>query len=126
MKIGSNIRKLRTLRGYSQEYMASKLGMSQNNYHKIEVNEIDITVSRVDKLCKVLQVDSSTLLNFDDKYIFNNTFNNNSENNAGANMIMHDYDFEAERKLYERLLVAKDEELRTKNELILLLKSKVV
>jgi len=118
MKIGANIRKLRTLKGYTQEYMASKLGMSQNNYHKIEANEIDLTVTRVDEVCKILEVDTTTLFNFDEKYIFNNTFQNHSEGNSGQNMVMHNENFETERKLYERLIEAKNEEIKAKDEQI--------
>jgi transcriptional regulator with XRE-family HTH domain len=35
MNIGKNIRKIRTLKGISQEFLAVKLGVSQNLIHKI-------------------------------------------------------------------------------------------
>ena len=36
IKIGAKIRRIRQLKGYSQEYMATSLGITQNSYSKLE------------------------------------------------------------------------------------------
>ena len=64
MHVGIKIRKLRELKGYSQEYVASQLGMVQTNYSKIERGETkDMTVKRLEEIAKVLEVTPATILN---------------------------------------------------------------
>ena len=76
--IGDNIRKCRELKNITREHLAGELNMSLSNYSKIERGEIDITVSRVEDIAKVLEVDISRILNFDAKNIFN--ISNNKDN----------------------------------------------
>lgn len=54
MRIGYKIRKLRELRNYTQEYVASKLRMSTCNYSKLERDEISITLNRLQEISIVL------------------------------------------------------------------------
>jgi len=54
MKIGDKIRAIRTMKGYSQEYMAAKLHMSQSAYGKIERGKTDITVNRLKQVSDLL------------------------------------------------------------------------
>lgn len=44
IQVGSKIRKIRGLKGVSQEYLASKLGISQAAIVKIENDEIEMTL----------------------------------------------------------------------------------
>ncbi len=64
---------IRRMRGYSQEYMAQKLGCHRNTYAKMEENPQDITMGQADKLASILNVSvndiiflKSTLQNVDD------------------------------------------------------------
>jgi transcriptional regulator with XRE-family HTH domain len=80
MKIGTNIKKLRELRNYTQEVMAEKLNMSQNGYSKIERDETDVSFSRLVQISQVLEVNLLDLIAFDgQKMLFNisNTHNQN-------------------------------------------------
>ena len=45
--VAANIRKIRDLRKYTQEYLAMKLGISQNAYSKIELAYTRITLERL-------------------------------------------------------------------------------
>ncbi|TAE49422.1 MAG: XRE family transcriptional regulator, partial [Cytophagales bacterium] len=54
MEIGKKIKKLRELRNITQEYMAEKLDTSQQNYSRWEKGEIEITVSRLEQIAKIL------------------------------------------------------------------------
>lgn len=67
MKIGKNIRKVRELNDFNQETVAKMLGMSAVAYGRIERNESDISLKRIDQIAKVLNTDIETLLNFDSK-----------------------------------------------------------
>lgn len=70
IKVGETIRKLRTLKGYSQESMAQQLGLSPNGYAKIERDETDISLKRLEAIADILKVDIFKILNFDEKQIF--------------------------------------------------------
>jgi len=67
MKIGQNIRKVRELNDLNQETLASMLGMSAVAYGRIERNESDISLKRINQIAKALNTDVETLLNFDSK-----------------------------------------------------------
>lgn len=80
-KIGENIRLIRTLKGYSQEGLANKLGKSQNWIQKIEKGEIDVSIKNLEEISKELDIDIEQLITFESKQIFNKcnqsgTFNN--------------------------------------------------
>jgi transcriptional regulator with XRE-family HTH domain len=60
--VASNIRKIREFRDYTQEYLAMKLGISQNAYSKIELAYTRITVERLMHIAQILEVDSVDLL----------------------------------------------------------------
>ena len=57
-----NIRTTREGLGYSQEYMAMKLGIGQNGYSKIELGYTRITVERLYEIARILNTDVFTLL----------------------------------------------------------------
>ncbi|WKN41944.1 helix-turn-helix domain-containing protein [Tunicatimonas pelagia] len=67
MDIYKKLRKIREYREFSQEYVASRLGMTQNSYSKVERGIGKITVDRLEKICEVLQVDSQAVLVADER-----------------------------------------------------------
>lgn len=69
--IGEKIRKIREMKDYSQEYMAKKLSMSQNNYSCIEMGKVKVDIDRLQEISKLLEVDPMDIINFDERYIFN-------------------------------------------------------
>lgn len=62
---GTTIRKYRELRNYTQEYVASQMGISQNAYSKIENNYTQLTVAHIKQLSKILEVGLLDLLKDD-------------------------------------------------------------
>ncbi|TSJ38915.1 helix-turn-helix transcriptional regulator [Mucilaginibacter corticis] len=63
-----NIRKRRGELGYSQEYMALKLHISQNSYSKLELGITKLTVQKFLEISELLQVLPSSLTN-DTNYV---------------------------------------------------------
>lgn len=63
--VALNIRKMREYRNYTQEYLAMRLGISQNAYSKIELAYTRITLERLIQIAQILEVDSVDLLNGD-------------------------------------------------------------
>ncbi len=59
---GKVIRQYRELRNYSQEYVAKKMGISQNAYSKIENNITQLTVKHVKLLSGILEAPITDLL----------------------------------------------------------------
>lgn len=108
--IGSKVRKLRELRNYSQEYMATQLGLSQSNFARMEKNEIAINDERLQQIADILGTDVETIKNFDDAIIFNITQGNNSA--AGVNCQVHNYQISQEiKQLYEDKIHLLEEKL---------------
>ncbi len=75
MSIGKTIKQLRELRDYTQAYMAEELGISVSGYGKIERDETDITLSRLQQIANVLETKIDSILNFDSTNVFNQYYN---------------------------------------------------
>jgi transcriptional regulator with XRE-family HTH domain len=114
LAVGRKIRKVRELKGYSQENMANALGISTANYSKIERGEVKLSLDTLGSIIKVLEVNLETLMNFDELQIFNNC----KDSNCGCHGTNIINPIEKIQELYERILKSKDEE-------IALLKSKL-
>ncbi|WP_299821009.1 helix-turn-helix transcriptional regulator [uncultured Pontibacter sp.] len=56
------IRNIRQQKGYSQEYMAHRLNISQNAYSKIERGFTDVTVKRIYEIAEILEISVFELL----------------------------------------------------------------
>ena len=89
MNIGNNIKQIRELKNFSQEYVAQELGLSQASYARIENGTIVPKVDRLQRIADILEVDLSTLMNATNVFniIFNATANqsgyiNNQSNNS--------------------------------------------
>lgn len=82
MEIGTKIRKVRELKGLSQENLAEELGMSVTGYGKIERNEVSVNVERLQQIATILKVGVEQIIGFDDNIAFNN-FNSTVEWQVG-------------------------------------------
>jgi len=116
LSLGQKIERVRTFRGFKQEYLASKLGVSQQTVSKIEQQE-EIEEALLEQIAEALGVTPEVIKNFDDDkitYIINhqyNIYNNEIKDNATNNFVFNPIEKIAE--LYERLLKTE----REKNEL---------
>ena len=119
MKVGKNIRHVRVAKGYSQEYMASKLGMSQNNFSKIEKGEVNLSVDRLSEIAKLLEVEPTELLISPEIY-FHHVSSNNQKGGYFNNVVINDPErqFDKERVLFNSLLAAKEEIIKIKDQQI--------
>jgi len=117
LSIGQKVERIRTFRGFKQEYLASKLGVSQQTVSKIEQQE-EIEDELLKQIAEALGVTPEVIKNFDEDkitYIINhqyNIYNNEIKDNATNNFVFNPIEKIAE--LYERLLTTE----REKNELL--------
>ena len=68
MNIGNNIKVIRELKNYTQDYMANKLNTSQGNYSQIENGTVTPNIDRLQSIADILEVDLSTLLSTTNVY----------------------------------------------------------
>lgn len=68
--IGKKIRQIRLMRGYSQEYMAVSLMVSQKAYSKYESGQTRMTLSLLEKIATILEVCHIWLLQFNPELLF--------------------------------------------------------
>lgn len=81
LKISDKIRLIRESMGYSQEYVAERMKISQQMYSQIEKNPEKTTLKRLKDLAFTLQVSLMTLLNEDEAFVQQN-FNQQGGNTA--------------------------------------------
>lgn len=116
-QVGQKIKKLRELRNYTQEYMAKKLDLSMNGYGKIEREETELTLNRLNEIAKILEVKVFDLLGFDESKIF---FNQSShDSSTGASIVLQQQEItNNERKLYESRIESQQKEIEKLHDLL--------
>lgn len=62
-EIRERIKKIRIEKGYSQDYMAEMLNISQNAYHKLERGHTRINLLKFIDIAKILEIETSELIN---------------------------------------------------------------
>ncbi|MCG9880651.1 MAG: helix-turn-helix domain-containing protein [Bacteroidia bacterium] len=93
----NNIRIIRESKGFSQEYVAKKLNITQQAYSSMEKNPDMMTLKRLKNLCKILDINLSTLLG-EDNFSANHNYHqkdgktvNQMNVNANANQEIEVY-----------------------------------
>lgn len=115
LNVSSNIKKIREIKGFSQDYVATKLDITQNSYSKIERGETHLTIDKLSAICKVLEIDFNTLFNFNENLIFNNC---KQTGNFGNNNTLVLNTIEKLEEVYNKLIQSKDSEINTLKEVI--------
>lgn len=75
-----NIKRERKKKGYSQEYMAKKLNIAQNNYGKMERGLTQLTYEKIQKIADILEISSMKLLSESLKFLPNQPYIINGDN----------------------------------------------
>ncbi len=109
---GERIKSVREKVGYSQDYVASELGLSQKAYSKLENNEIQIKGEVLVKLAEIFKTDILELIPTEAKLTYNNV-----HNFQNGNGIVYD-NSERVETMYKQLLEAKDEQIRLLKEML--------
>ena len=67
------------MKNYTQAHIADKLGIGQRAYSKIENGDTKLTLDRLTELAKILETDVTKLIDFDEKYIYQNYNTHNGD-----------------------------------------------
>jgi transcriptional regulator with XRE-family HTH domain len=111
----STIRVIRESNGYSQEYIASKLDITQQAYSNIEKHPENASVKRLKQISEILSVPVTSLIGESEHYIQQNF----QQQGGQAATIFHIQGLpEKERQLYERLITELKEEIQLLKSLI--------
>lgn len=130
MKVQDKIRTLRTSKGWTQENMAEMLGLSPNGYSNIERGETELTMSRLEQIAKLFEMNYLDLLNVGEKGGFNLNGNHNNSYSPNCNFYT-DQSLAHENEKLQIQLASKDEkisflerEIENLKEIVALLKEK--
>lgn len=104
---GDLIRATRQARGYNQEYIALKLGITQQSYSNLEKNPDGATLGRLRELAKILEVDLLTLIGETSALVQNNL--NQQGGQAAASMVIHQNS--EQKEAYQRMIDHLEEEI---------------
>ena len=104
--IGKNIRKFRELKGYSQEYMANEMELTQASYAKLESNSTKISVERLFTIAKLLETDVADILELNKQTIYHQDIKEHSIGHQEVQNLHQD-----NKEDYEKLLQSKDEQI---------------
>ncbi len=96
--VGNKIKLLREFRNYSQEYMASRLGVSQNAYSRIELSKTKLSTEIAEKIADILEISLADLLSKDNPII---SFNNNTIDKNYGYINNH---YESQKELFEKTI----------------------
>lgn len=99
---GQKLRKFREFRNYSQEYIAEKLGITQNAYSRIETNQTKITTERLRQLAEILNIPISDLISDAEPEM---NCNNGVKESFGKEL------FDFSKRLYDQIISTKDEKI---------------
>jgi len=119
MTLGQKLKRIRESKNFTQEYVARQIGITQQAYQKIEIDETKIDTEKFGKLVAVLDVSINDFVGWDGN-IFNNCNQKENYFNCEINRSQ-----EIERELHLKLNAEKDKVIETQKESIILLQKTI-
>lgn len=110
-QVFENIKKFRELKSVTRESLADELGMSLSGYSKLERGEVEITLSKIERIAQILEISIEQLLNFDISQVFNVT-NNQQVQGLGNKANVINYYGDDYREKYIKILELEVERLK--------------
>jgi transcriptional regulator with XRE-family HTH domain len=101
---GQKLRVYREFRNYSQEYIAEKLGITQNAYSRIETNQTRLTADRLRQIADILNIPVTCLMSDTEPELSFGNVNGSSDRHALELL-------ENTRHLYDQIIRTKDEKI---------------
>lgn len=115
-ELGENIRKIRDLKGFSQQNLADAIGVDQKTISRIEKGALSPKFETLVSITKALQVKLSAVLDFSDIQVFNSY---TQHQQGGAYYAYNNTEVGKVEELYKALLKEKDD-------IICLLKEQII
>ena len=112
-EINENIKSIRELKNYTQEYMAFRLGITQAGYSKMERNGSRISFEKLEEIAVIFEMDLKSIINFGSTLNFKSTLQNPPHALTGSALLNAEYLYRDKIRLLEKLLDMTDRELKT-------------
>lgn len=106
IELGENVRKIRELKGFSQQNLADEIKVDQKTISRIEKGDLSPKFETLVAISKALSINISQLLAFNESLIFNNY---NQYQQGGNYNAYINTEIEKVEELYKQLLKEKDE-----------------
>jgi transcriptional regulator with XRE-family HTH domain len=110
--IADNIKLIRGIRDFSQEYMANQTNIEKTRYNRIESGGIKPNEDEIANIAKLLGV-SAADLNSNTPFVIYNM-----QSNKGTNVSFTENNNTGEKDLYDKILSSKDALIAAKDDLI--------
>ena len=104
----NRIKIMRESQGYSQEYVATKLNLSQQAYSNLEKNPDNVSIKRMKELAEILSVPLTSIIGEEDTYIQQNF----QQQGGQASTVMNVQNNEQAKEIYERYVKDLKEEIQ--------------
>ena len=115
--LANKIKRIRIIKGLSQDEMSDRVHMSQKAYSNLENNKTKIDDERLNQIAAVFEMNPYDGRLFDEKLVFNNC-----SQSGNIHSIINNESFANERKIYETLIaVLQTDKLQLKDECLRLL-----
>lgn len=111
--IGERIKLTRELKGFSQEYLASELNISQSAYSDLENNKTKLNIKRLQKIADILDEDIFSLISGNPI-----TLSDNQKGGVANNAMVIN-------QLSEKIIEQYEQRLKEKDDVIEFLKSQM-
>lgn len=111
VEINENIKSIRKLKNYTQEYMAFRLGITQAGYSKIEKNGSRISFGKLKEIALIFEIDLCSIINFGSTFNLKNTLQNTENISDGRGFCSAEKLYRDKILLLEKLLDKTDREL---------------
>lgn len=126
MESFEKIKVMREMNQWTQEEVAEKLGMSTTGYAKIERGQTNVSVEKLKQIAAIFNINVAQLLDDNERFIVCSIGDNHSNYNNyfGVNekLASENDRLKLEVQLKDQLLTQKDNEIRSLQEIINLLK----
>lgn len=110
-EINENIKSIRELKNYTQQYMAFRLGITQAGYSKMERNGSRISFEKLEEIAVIFEMELGSIINFGSSFNFKSTPQNMQNTAAGKEGSSIDNLYRDKIVLLEKLLDKTDREL---------------
>ena len=91
--IGSKIKRIREMRGITQEEIAEDLNLTAQAYGRMERGETSISAERLGKIAEKLGVNTDEIMRYDEnKYVISGNSNNGEANENGVQFNLNIYE----------------------------------
>ena len=91
--IGSKIKRIREMRGITQEEIAEELNLTTQAYGRMERGETSISAERLGKIAEKLGVNTDEIMRYDEnKYVISGNSNNGEANENGVQFNLNIYE----------------------------------